>query len=193
MRIRCLTIVTAAALGVVAPARAQEDGDVTRFRGGLQAELGPGFFLGTADADVVAGLTGHVGVQLGDTFGLVLAPQLQAFMGEKTGPYLGAALLGDVTMDDRWAFGLGPEIGVIVIENGGAGADDGASVGLVGRLAFHPEVVRGEGGRRHGVVVGVDLHARLVSEFYLQCGGCEQSVGPPMMLAPMLFVGHAAY
>lgn len=192
MRTRRATIAFAvAALCAATPASAEE-GSI-RFRGGLQAELGPGFFLSSADGDAVAGLTGHVGVQLGETFGIFLAPQVQAFMGEKTGPHLGVGLLGDVTIDDRWAIGLGPELGAMIIEQGGPGADDGVNLGLIGRLAVYPEVRHGEHGRRHGVVVGLDVHTRLVPEFYAQCGRCEQSVGPPMMVAPMLFIGHAAY
>lgn len=192
---RCMTTLAFAAAAPAAASPAFADDareDATRFRGGIQAELGPAVFFTNGHASFAAGLTGHVGVQLGKTFGLVFAPQIQAFMGQESGPYVGGAFLGDVTIDDRWALGLGPEMGVLVPDGDGGGPTTGPNVGLIGRFALYPEADPGTDGRRSGVVVGLDLHARLTGVAYAACGGCGPD-GPPLALLPMLFVGHAAY
>lgn len=178
------------------PAGAQEpDEDATRFRGGIQAGLGPALFATNGQLSVVAGLTGHVGVQVNDTLGVVFAPQIQTFMGEQSGPFVGGAFLADVTVDDAWAVGLGLDMGALVPEGdgeNGGGVTTAPNAGLVGRLAFYPDADPGLDGRRSGTTFGIDLHARLTGIAYLACGGCGPS-GPPLMLAPTFFIGHAAY
>lgn len=172
-----------------APALADED--ATRFRGGVQSEVGPAFFVGTADGAAVAGLTGHVGLQLGETFGVYLAPQIQGFMGEKRGPHVGIGLVADVTLADLVSLGLGPTIGGGELEDG-PGAEGGMTLGGLAHVAFYPEVPSGADGRRTGLTLGLDLHARLVPHFDPQCLGCVE-VEPPLVIVPAVFVGYEAF
>jgi hypothetical protein len=180
-----VSILAFAAVGLTATAASaqrvvveEEGGGYARFRGGIDftggALLVSGFTAG------LVGIDGRLGVQLNNLVGIYAQPHLvfgdgtYAATTGVTGVF-GVSAIVDFTFDRLFIGGGG---GFAYIGSAPYASPEGEV-----RVGFYPIVSHGRGGRRRGLMLGVDLHI-----IYVPDGG--NALG---LLEPMFQIGYEAF
>ena len=148
----------------VAPPKAEPDG--VRFRGGIS--LGGGAFFGgytsgtSGFSAILGGLDGRLGIQINHYFGIYAQPHLSFGSVNDRGVkgltgVFAASVIAELTLFHRLFVGVGGGAGVL---NNPAGGE------LHFRLGGYPIMGFGDGARRKGLMVGVDLRLVFLPDPY---------------------------
>lgn len=161
----CMIVALWSATASAQDAAAPSAPDSTRFRGGIA--LSGGLELVSDDFDnsvsgLMFGVDGRIGVQLNNLLGFYAQPHLSfgslsstgaGGLSGLTGTFTVAAM-AEVTLADRFFVGAGFGYGVLNNPSGPM---------LQARVGGYPLMGRGEGARRKGLMVGIDLRTIFAS------------------------------
>ncbi len=188
--------------------------DRARFRGGVNLEAGallvPAVNLNLGEIAI----QGEMGAQINNNWGVYVIPTVEIPFGRVFGIGASAGVLADYTFTGLpIGVALGPEVGGIVGLSGLCNANStssscasnnslssfaGAYYGARARFTYYPVIVR-EGWRRRGLALGVDLRfiaGAFASETTTTTptgGSVSGTAGLTVGLAPMVFIGYAAF
>jgi hypothetical protein len=206
MRSRTLAglVAVGAFLGAVlatTAASAQGQPDGVRFRGGVGLDVGAFFVPGSFNEGLI-GVTGQLGAQINNNWGVYGVPQLDILFGSATGVSVSFGPMADYTFDNiPISVGAGLEAGVFAAF-GGLTAGAGAYYGGRLRAAWYPILVRSEVNpiRRKALYLALDLHlddnAAGGTASAVGCvngvGACGATVGG-FIIAPVVSVGYSAF
>jgi hypothetical protein len=134
-------------------------GDWARFRGGVSL-IGGGLFVDGLGVGL-AGIDGRIGVQLNRLIGIYAQPYLTLGAGKSYGGLQtfvgtgGADAVIDFTLADTLFLGVGGGAGIL---------QNVAAEDILFRIGAYPLYRRGRGGRRRGLMIGIDVRPYFFSD-----------------------------
>lgn len=163
------------------PEDTNDNEDDVRFRGGISGGGGIMYFtVGSSFGNEslllgIGGIDGRVGVQFNDMIGLYVQPQVGIYGASgAVGGLAAGAILVDFTFFDQLFVGVGAGGGVL---------NNPAAAEIIARFGGYPVFGEGEGGRRKGLMLGIDFRL-----FIAPTGG-STLIAP----SPTLNIGYEAY
>jgi len=183
---------------IVAPSLTPKPGDIldsSRFRGGI--ELDVGVFKPPSGALGAVGVSGQLGLQVGDLVGVYVTPGLTYLNGSAAGVDVTSALVVDFTvLKDRLTIGAGPEAGVFAYL-GTSSVGGGVGYGARLHVAWNAVVSREDGRARRALALGLDARFVIGPEATASAANVLTSGGPTshvgFTFAPVLSVEYVSF